>query len=129
LPEKVKPKMSSELVELIGNLSLSKNAENVLAIDIRRFNSMTDYFIICSADTSIQVKAIADAIRKGTPSKPWRIEGYSVQQWILLDYVDVIVHIFKTSERNFYMLEKLWADAPRKEIIDEFEKTTDPRTG
>jgi ribosome-associated protein len=129
LPEKVKPKMSSELVELIGNLSLSKNAENVLAIDIRRFNSMTDYFIICSADTSIQVKAIADAIRKGTPSKPWRIEGYGVQQWILLDYVDVIVHIFKTSERNFYMLEKLWADAPRKEIIDEFEKTTDPRTG
>lgn len=121
--------MSSELVELIGNLSLSKNAENVLAIDLRRFNSMTDYFIICSADTSIQVKAIADAIRKGTPSKPWRIEGYGVQQWILLDYVDVIVHIFKTSERNFYMLEKLWADAPRKEIIDEFEKTTDPRTG
>ncbi|MEE9189689.1 MAG: RsfS/YbeB/iojap family protein [Candidatus Neomarinimicrobiota bacterium] len=52
-----------------------------------------------------------------------------MQQWILLDYIDVVVHIFKTSERNFYMLEKLWGDAPCKEITDEFEKTTDPRTG
>jgi ribosome-associated protein len=129
LSEKVKTKVSSELAELIGKLSLSKKAENVLVIDVRRFNSMTDYFLICSADTSIQVKAIADAIRKGTPSKPWRIEGYDVQQWILLDYVDVVAHIFKTSERNFYMLEKLWADAPRKEITDESEETTDPKTG
>jgi ribosome-associated protein len=129
LSKKVKTKVSSELAELIGKLSLSKKAENVLVIDVRRFNSMTDYFLICSADTSIQVKAIADAIRKGTPSKPWRIEGYDVQQWILLDYVDVVVHIFKTSERNYYMLEKLWADAPRKEITDEFEETTDPKTG
>jgi len=109
------------LANEIGQLALSKKAENVLAIDVRGLTSLTDFFVVCSADTDIQVKAVADAIRRGTPHKPAHVEGYDNMQWILLDYIDVVVHVFKTHERNFYNIEKLWADAPTKELIDELE--------
>ena len=80
--------------------------------------SITDHFVICSAVTDIQVKAITDSIRTGTESKPWRIEGYEQLNWVLLDYVDVVVHIFKSSEREYYQLESLWADAQLTEYND-----------
>ena len=112
---------SKDLLDLTGHLVLSKKAEHVQAIDVRKLTSITDYYIICSADTDIQVKAIADAVRKGTPHKPWKIEGYENRFWILLDYVDVVIHIFRTSEREHYSLEKLWADAPIWRITDELE--------
>ena len=112
---------SKDLLDLTGHLVLSKKAEHVQAIDVRKLTSITDYYIICSADTDIQVKAIADAVRKGTPHKPWKIEGYENRFWILLDYVDVVIHIFRTSEREYYSLEKLWADAPIWRITDELE--------
>ena len=115
---------SRELLDLAGQLVLSKKAEHIQAIDVRKLTSITDYYIICSADTDIQVKAIADAVRKGTPHKPWKIEGYEHRFWILLDYVDVVIHIFRTSEREYYSLEKLWADAPIWRITDEFENTS-----
>jgi ribosome-associated protein len=68
------------------------------------------------------VSAIANAVRKGTPNKPWRVEGLNNQNWILLDYIDVVLHVFKTQTREFYSLEKLWADAPTVEITDEPQK-------
>jgi len=116
---------SDQLVSLVGKLALSKKAEKVISIDVRGLTSITDYFLICSANTEIQVKAIADAIRNGTPDKPWRFEGYENQQWILLDYVDIIANIFKTEERNYYSLDKLWADAPTHEIIGDGKNTSD----
>jgi ribosome-associated protein len=119
------PTQSDELAELIGHLALSKKAENVLAIDVRGLTSITDFFVICSADTDIQVKAITDAIRRGTPQKPWRMEGYEFLHWVLLDYIDVVVHIFKTRERNYYQLERLWSDAPVREITDAVETVPD----
>ncbi len=110
----------SDLTELIGQLALNKKAEHVLSIDVRGLTSLTDYFMVCSADTDVQVKSIADEIRRGTPHKPVHIEGYDNLQWVLLDYIDVVVHIFKTRERHYYNIEKLWADAPTIEISDEF---------
>ena len=83
---------------------------------------MTDHFVFCSADTDVQVKAIADSIRKGTDHKPWRIEGYEQLNWVLLDYVDVVVHIFKTHAREYYNLESLWTDAPLTKYKDEPEE-------
>jgi len=106
---------------MAGQLVLSKKAENVKAIDVRNVSSVTDYFLICSADTDIQVKAIADAVRKGTPHKPWKMEGYEHRYWVLLDYVDVVIHIFRTTERDYYSLDKLWADAPIWTLTDEPE--------
>ncbi|MBT3737836.1 MAG: ribosome silencing factor [Candidatus Marinimicrobia bacterium] len=110
---------SSDLAAQISNFALDKKAENVISIDVMKLTSFTDQFVICSADTDIQVKAIADTIRKSTDHKPIRIEGYEQLNWVLLDYIDVIVHIFKTTERNYYNIEKLWADAPIIEYNDE----------
>ncbi|MBT4148819.1 MAG: ribosome silencing factor [Candidatus Marinimicrobia bacterium] len=110
---------SSDLAAQISNFALDKKAENVISINVMNLTSFTDQFVICSADTDIQVKAIADTIRKSTDHKPIRIEGYEQLNWVLLDYIDVIVHIFKTTERNYYNIEKLWADAPIIEYNDE----------
>jgi ribosome-associated protein len=110
---------ADKLAETIADLALSKKAAKIQLIDVRGLTSITDFFLICSADTEVQVKAISDAIRRGTPSKPWRVEGYEHLRWILMDYIDVVAHVFTTSERDYYNLERLWADAPIKEILDE----------
>lgn len=112
------------LVSCIANLALEKQADGVISLDVQGITNMTDYFIFCSADTDIQVKAIADGIRKGTPHKPWRVEGYQQLNWVLIDYVDVVVHIFKTSAREYYNLESLWSDAQLTEYHDEPEETS-----
>jgi len=116
---KPSPDSPEILARLIGSLALEKKAENVLLIDVREVTTMTDYFIICSADTDVQVKAIADSIRRGTPHKPAHIEGAQQMRWILLDYINVVVHVLRTRDRNYYNIEKLWADAPVEELTDE----------
>ena len=102
---------SLNLAKIIAELAIDKKAERVISIDLKNLTSITDHFLICSADTDIQTKAIADNIRKNTPTKPVRTEGFEKMNWIILDYVDVVVHIFKTIERDYYNLEKLWGDA------------------
>ena len=119
---------SSDLANEIAKFALDKKAENVISINVERLTSFTDQFVICSADTDIQVKAIADTIRKGTNHKPVRIEGYEQLNWVLLDYIDVIVHVFKTTERNYYNIEKLWADAPKTEYNDDDFRADNPST-
>ena len=110
---------SSELAAQIAQLSLDMKGDQILSLNVKKLTSITDYFIICSADTDIQVKGIADSIRKNTSQKPIRTEGYEQLNWVLLDYIDVIVHIFRTTERNYYEIEKLWADAPTTEYSDD----------
>ena len=117
---KVKTVSSSELAVNIAKFALDKKAENVVSLNVKNLTNITDEFVICSSDTNIQVKAIADSIRKNTYYKPVRIEGYEHLNWVLLDYIDVIVHVFKTSERNYYNIEKLWGDAPLREFVDEY---------
>jgi ribosome-associated protein len=110
---------SSDLAAQIAKFSLDKKADHVLSIEVKDLTSITDHFVISSADTDVQVKAIADSIRRNTDHKPIRIEGYEQLNWVLLDYIDVIVHIFRTTERNYYNIEKLWADAPTTEYNDD----------
>jgi ribosome-associated protein len=93
-----------------------KKGQNVLKIDLRKLeNRITDYFIICNASSSTQVSAISDSIddivRKETGEKPLHIEGLDNCFWVLIDYGNVIVHVFVEEYRNFYSLESLWADA------------------
>ena len=116
---KVKTVSSSKLAENIAQFALDKKAENVVSLNVKKLTNITDEFVICYSDTNIQVKAIADSIRKNTDHKPVRIEGYEHLNWVLLDYIDVIVHVFKTSERNYYNIEKLWGDASIREFSDE----------
>ena len=110
-----KTKVADDLTAQIVELALDKKAENVISIDIKEITTLTDSFIICSADTDVQVKAISDNIRKNTSYKPIRTEGYEHLKWVILDYIDVMVHIFKTAEREYYNIERLWADGGVKE--------------
>ena len=91
--------------------------------------SFADYFVICSADSDTQVKAIADEIDKTLKDgglKSWHKEGYRALNWVLLDYIDVVVHVFKKEMREFYNLEKLWGDAPVIEVEDPALKKNEP---
>lgn len=111
---------------MIAEIIFSKKGYDVKMIDLRKLASFADYFIICSADSDTQVKAIADEVDKKLRDegiKCWHKEGYMALQWVLLDYVDVVVHVFKKDAREFYNLEKLWADATVTELEDAALKT------
>lgn len=126
--------MDSKLfAEKIADLIFNKKGYDVRLIDLRSLSTFADFFVICSADSDTQVKAIADEIDKSLRDegiKCWHKEGYMALSWVLLDYVDVIVHVFKREAREFYNIEKLWGDAPTIEIIDPElrKKATKPKT-
>tara|TARA_A100001037_G_scaffold303200_1_gene336639 strand:- start:4188 stop:4571 length:384 start_codon:yes stop_codon:yes gene_type:complete len=107
------------LLQEIVELALQKKAKNLIALDVRGLSSVTDFFVICSGESDPQVKAISDSIRKGTPQKPKHMEGYENLNWVLMDYFDVVVHIFNNQERGYYSLERLWADAPINKFNNE----------
>ncbi|MDB5119140.1 MAG: rsfS [Sphingobacteriales bacterium] len=93
-----------------------KKGNDIVRLDLREIHSsVADYFVVCHAESSNQVKAIAnsveDEIYKAFKQDPWRKEGLINSDWIILDYIDVVVHIFKTDKREFYGLEELWGDA------------------
>lgn len=98
-----------------------KKGENIVSIEIGKLdNSISDYFIICNAQSNTQVNAISDGIekdvRKNLKQRPWHVEGRGNAQWIVMDYSSIIVHVFQTPYRDFYKLEELWADAPIERI-------------
>ena len=95
-------------------LALDKRAEDVIIIDLRKLNAPTDYFVICSGAADRQVKAIADSILEGTAEKglkPWHVEGSDNAEWVLIDYVNVVIHVFQKHIREYYDIEGLWGDA------------------
>lgn len=105
---------SNELVSLIVNIIQSKKGHDITILNLKELSAMADYFIICSADATVHVKAIADEIEKKLRKdgiKTHNREGYNTLNWVLLDYFDVIVHVFRKESREFYNLEKLWGDA------------------
>ena len=113
---------SNIFAKRISEIIFNKKAFDVVLIDLRKLATFADFFVICSADSTIQVKAIADDLDKSLNNegvKCWHKEGYQALNWVLMDYVDVIVHIFKKDARDFYNLEKLWGDA-------QFERLTEP---
>jgi ribosome-associated protein len=106
---------SVELASLAARAATSKQAEDVIVLDVRELITITDYFVICSGSSDRQVKTIAEAVSKELKdrgTKPVRIEGEAGARWILLDFVDFVVHVFHHEERDYYRLERLWTDAP-----------------
>lgn len=96
-----------------------KKAKNIISLDLRKIaDSVTKYFVICNAPSVTQVTAIYDNVmefvQKNCDAKPFHREGYENSEWILIDYFDVVVHVFRDDIRNFYSLEELWADAVLK---------------
>ena len=112
---------SKELALELAELALSKKAENIKVLDLRKLTTITDFFVICTGNSDTHVKAVADAVIDGSKEfdeRPWHKEDFAHKRWVLLDYVEVVVHIFLNETRNFYALEKLWGDAEVTEIGD-----------
>jgi ribosome-associated protein len=111
-----------EKAELLLRAALTKKAMNPVLIRLEKLSSLTDYFLIVSAGSGKQVKAIAEAILEESRTvhmKPFSVEGTTQGHWALLDYGDVIVHVFFEPTRDFYDLEGLWAEAPREKLPED----------
>ncbi|TPW11684.1 MAG: ribosome-associated protein [bacterium] len=102
--------------------ALKKKAADVVVLDLRALTGVCDYFIIATGRTDTQVRAIADQVEEGMKEqgqRVWHVEGHRSGRWVLLDFVDIVVHVFDPDARDLYQLEKLWRDAGREEIADD----------
>ena len=111
-------------IKVMADAMLGKKAKDVVSIDLRPIGTaITDSFVICNADSTTAVSSIADYViekmRELTGRKPVRTQGLENSFWVILDYGDIVAHIFLTEYRVFYRLEDLWTDAPKKEYVDE----------
>jgi ribosome-associated protein len=104
------------MAEAIVDLAADRKSLDIVQLDLREIIGYADYFVICTGRSDRQVKAIHDAIHQGMKSDhgllPRRVEGVSQAHWILMDYLDVIVHVFTPETREYYRLEQLWGEAP-----------------
>lgn len=100
-------------------LTLERKALDVAVLDLKGISSATDYFVIATGNSDVQVKAIADHVvdeLKKDGVRPQHVEGMSGGRWVLIDYIDFVVHVFHPQARSFYQLENLWGDAPRWDV-------------
>ncbi len=112
---------SKRLARQLARYTLEKKAYDVLILDLRGLTDVTDFFVLCSADSDTQVKAIVDHIDEKMRKRnlrPWHVEGYENLRWVLLDFIDVVVHVFLRETREYYSLETLWGDA-KTEVVDD----------
>jgi ribosome-associated protein len=110
---------SKKIAEVIIHGIQEKKGKDIVSLDLRNISSsVSDFFVVCHADSSTQVKAIADSVEdemyKAFNEEPWHKEGFQNSEWILLDFVSVVVHIFRTEKRDYYGVEDLWGDAELK---------------
>lgn len=102
------------ILKLAAGAAHSKKAQDLVALDLRELDGVCDYFLICSASSEVQVKAVAEAIEdqlRLQGHRPWHVEGRAGRRWVLLDYIEVVVHVFHEKTREYYMLDRLWGDA------------------
>ena len=121
MTKKNKLSSSKNLSEFVIKGMQEKKALDIVLLDLREIkNAFADFFIICSGNSDTQIEAIASSIDeevyKGLKENPWHVEGRENKEWMLLDYVTVVAHVFKKDKREFYSLENLWGDAKITEI-------------
>jgi ribosome-associated protein len=112
---------SKKLAYKVANLALEKKAKQIVVMDLNGKTGIADFFVVMTGDSDTQIKAISDHIikeLKGQKIKIYHKEGYDSLRWVLLDYVDVVVHVFKPETREFYGLERLWGDAKIDFVMD-----------
>ena len=115
---------SEKLAKQIAQILKEKQGSNIIIQDLRAVTTMTDFFVLCTIQADVQAKALVQSIEKKMKDhhiRLWHKEGRSGDPWILMDYVDVVVHIFRKEAREFYGLERLWGDAKFIEIKDDNE--------
>jgi ribosome-associated protein len=113
------PSRSLRLLRAAAAAAAAKKATDPVALDLRSVAGVADYFLICSGSSEVQVKAIAEAVEEKLTeqdAKPWHVEGLDGRRWVLLDYVDVVVHVFHEKTREYYLLERLWGDASKVDL-------------
>ena len=121
MAKKRKGASSEKLSDVIVKGMLEKKAADIVVMDLRKIkNAVADFFVICSGNTDKQIDAISDSIDsevfKALKENPWHTEGKNNKEWMLLDYINVVVHIFRHDKREFFALEKLWGDAKFTEV-------------
>jgi ribosome-associated protein len=111
---------AAKLADRIAAIASDKKAHDIRLIDLRGIVSYTDFFILCTGNTERQAKAIHDAVLKELKDAdgllPRRVEGLTESRWILMDYLDCVVHVFTPDSRAFYRLDQLWGEAPAREV-------------
>jgi ribosome-associated protein len=112
----------SEIAEIGARAALDRKANKVVTLDLRGLSSVADFFVICSGNSDTHVEGIADIIKEKLDehdAELWHREGERKATWVLLDYIDVIFHVFTEDARDFYGLERLWGDAPKRMYDEE----------
>ena len=113
------PLPAPDLLRVAAEAAASKKAIDLVGLDLSGLDGVADYFLICSGSSEPQVKAIAEAVEeklRERGAKPWHVEGREFRRWVLLDFVDVVVHVFHEKTREYYLLERLWGDARRVDL-------------
>ncbi len=114
---------AKSIARTVVDAFLDKKGTDILVMDLRGISGVADYFVISTGSSDTQIKALASAARELVKEKlgerPWHTEGFDHLQWVLLDYVDVVAHIFNEERRIFYDLERLWGDAPIESVPDD----------
>lgn len=114
---------SKDWAIMAARAASDKRGTDIMAIDVAELLVVTDYFVICTGNTDIQARAIADEVedrlREEGGIKPIGREGVAEGRWVLLDYGDLVIHVFQPEERDFYRLESLWSDAPRLQLPED----------
>ncbi len=116
-----------DVLDVLVELARSKGAEDIVIMDLRDVTDTTDYFVICTGNSDVHIRTLTDSLIEGIKKageRPWYVEGYSNLRWVLIDFVNVVVHIFGRQARQFYALERLWGDA-QIERVDDGEKVMD----
>ena len=120
---------SSKILKVIIEAIQDKKGEHIVSLDLRKIpEAVADFFIICEASSTVQVRAIAEwveeSVKKQCGEPPYKHEGHGASQWVLIDYVNVVVHVFQTETRKFYRLEEMWSDGVSE--VEEIEEQAAP---
>ena len=118
-PARPPPPSALAVLQAAAEAAVSKKAVDLVALDLRSLDGVADYFLICTGTSEPQVKAIAEEVEdqlRARGARPWHVEGREGRRWVLLDFVDVVVHVFHEKTREYYLLERLWGDARRVDL-------------
>lgn len=124
MKEELLAKRTIYLAKKLIKFALEKKAEDVVLLDLRKISPVADFFVICSGTTDVHVRAITDSIVDNCTKNKidiYHVEGEESLRWVLIDLVDVVLHIFQPEVRSYYQLERLWGDAPKKTYDTENE--------
>ena len=113
---------SKEMVDIITDALLSKKGKEITVLDVSNLTTLTDYFVVCHGTSDVQIKALADTVeeemREQIDERAWKKEGLQGRSWVILDFVNVVVHILSKEKRDFYGIERMWNDAEITEVED-----------